>query len=80
MLDDPLRGSGLLEENGCITTVPEWREVGHVRGGGLSLVHLLYGRMREAEKKIHVRELVKDIGVWDRHILYKFYITLVLTL
>ena len=28
MLDDPLRGSG-MEENGCITTVPEWRELGH---------------------------------------------------
>ena len=58
MLDDPLRGGGLLEENGCITSVPEWREVGHVRGCGLSLVHLLYGRMRERQRarKIHVRE------------------------
>ena len=75
MLDDPLRGGGLLEENGCIASVPEWREVGHVRGCGLSLVHL-YGR-REPERKIHVRE---DMSVWDRHVLYKFYITLVLTL
>ena len=52
MLDDPLRGGGLLEENGCITTVPEWREVGHVRGCGLSLVHLLCmgGRERGREE------------------------------
>ena len=30
-----LRGGDLLEENGCITTVPEWREVVFL------LVHLL---------------------------------------
>ena len=65
MLDDPLRGSGLLEENGCITTVSEWREGGHVRGCGPSPRSLVvYGRRRgEAEKKIHVRELVKDMSV-----------------
>ena len=69
MLDDPLRGGDLLEENGCITTVPEWREVGHVRGGGLSPRPLVvYGRMRgEAERKIHARERVEDMSVWDRH-------------
>ena len=51
MLDDPLRGGGVLEENGCITTVPEWREVGHVRGGGLSPRPLVvYGRMRESQR------------------------------
>ena len=53
MLDDPLRGSDLLEENGCITTVPEWREGGHVRGGGpspCSLVVYIVGRMRERQR------------------------------
>ena len=73
MLDDSLRGGGVLEENGCITTVPEWREGGHVRGGGLSLV--VREEEREAERKIHVRERVEDMSVWERHILYKFYIT-----
>ena len=49
----PLQGScsGLLEENGCITTVPEWKEVGHVRGGGLSPRPLVvYRRMRERQR------------------------------
>ena len=51
VLDDPLRGGGLLEENGCITTVPEWREVGHVRGGGLSPCPLVvHGRRRENQR------------------------------
>ena len=53
MLDNPLRGGDLLEENDCITTVPEWREGGHVRGGGPSSCSLVvYRRMREAERKI----------------------------
>ena len=51
MLDDPLRNGSLLEENGCITTVPEWREVGHVRGCGLSPRPLVvHGRMRERQR------------------------------
>ena len=29
-------GGDLLDENSCITTVHEWREGGHVLGGGLS--------------------------------------------
>ena len=46
-----LRGGDLLEENGCITTVPEWREGGHVRGGGPSLRPLVvHGRMRESQR------------------------------
>ena len=54
MLDDPLRGGGVLEENGCITTVPEWREGGHVRGGGLSPCPLVVdGRMRESQRRRH---------------------------
>ena len=65
-----------MEENGCITTVPEWREGGHERGGGLSPRPLVVREdEREPEKKTHVRKLVKDMSVWDRHILYKFYIT-----
>ena len=64
MLDDPLRGSGLLEENGCITTVSEWREGGHVRGCGPSPRSLVvYGRRRERQRGRHVRELVKDKSV-----------------
>ena len=51
MLDDSLRGCDLLEENGCITTVPEWREVGHVRECGLSPRPLVvHGRMRERQR------------------------------
>ena len=51
MLNDPLRGGDLLEENDCITTVPEWREGGHVRGGGPSPCSLVvYRRMRERQR------------------------------
>ena len=53
------RGGDLLEENGCITTVPvsEWREGGHVRGGGLSPHPLVvYGRMRESQRGRHMSE------------------------
>ena len=57
MLDDPLRGGDLLGKNDCITTVPEWMEGGHVRGGGL----------REEDT---VRECLKNMSVWDRHIPY----------
>ena len=43
MLDDPLRG--------YITTGPEWREGGHVRGGGSSPCSpVVYGRMRERQR------------------------------
>ena len=53
----------MLEENGCITTVPEWREGGHVRGGGPSPRSLVvYGRMRGREEDT-LRELVKDMSV-----------------
>ena len=60
-----LRGGDLSEENGCITTVPEWREVGHVRGGGLSPHPLAVVREdeREPERKTHVRECVEDMSV-----------------
>ena len=61
----PLRVSGLLKENGCITTVPEWREGGHVRGGGPSPRSLVVGW--EAKKKRNVRELVEDMSVWDTY-------------
>ena len=64
-----------MEENGCITTVPEWREVGHVRGGLSPRPLVVREDEREAERKIHVRQCVEDMSVWERHILYKFYIT-----
>ena len=55
MLDDPLRDGDFLEENGGITTVPEWREGGHVRGGGPSPCSLvMYGRMRERQRGRYV--------------------------
>ena len=51
MLDDPLRGGDLLEEDDCITTVPEWREGGYVRGGGPSPCSLVvYSRMRQRRR------------------------------
>ena len=76
VLDNPLRSGGVLEENSCITTVPEWREGGHERGGGPSPCSLVVQEdEREAERKTHVRERVEDMSVWDRHIPYKFYIT-----
>ena len=52
-----LRGGDLLEENGYITTVPEWREV------VLLLVDLLCMDEREPERKIHAREHVEDMSV-----------------
>ena len=55
MLDDPLRGSG-LEENGCITTVPEWRELGHGcerRWSLPSSTCRAWEEEREPEKKTH---------------------------
>ena len=57
LLCDPLRGGDLLEENGCITSVPEWREGGHVRGGPSP-----YSLGGETEK-IHVREHLKNKSV-----------------
>ena len=62
-----LRGGDLLEENGYVTTVPEWRELGHVRGGGLSPHPLAVVREdeREAERKTHAKERVEDLSIWD---------------
>ena len=70
-----------MEDNGCITTVPEWRKVGHEwrtcerRWSLPSFTCCVQEDEREAERKIHVRECVEDMSVWDRHIPYKFQTT-----
>ena len=56
MLDDPLRGSGLLEENGCITTVPKWREVGYEKGWSISCS--LVVREDEREGQTHTIQVL----------------------
>ena len=59
MLDDPLRGSDLLEENSCI--VPERREGGYVRGGGPSPCSLVvYGRMRERQRGRYCKKTFEE--------------------
>ena len=70
MLDDPLRGGDLLEENGCITTVPEWRE--DIREEVVPSLFTCCVRQDErAREEDTVREGPKNMSVWDRHKPYR---------